>query len=508
MNHSGSLKRFYWLIALISGAVSTLSFAPFYWFWLMPLSLALLLLIAVKMPQKAVKAAFLWGFAAALTQNYWVNISLHSVAGLTQWLALPMTLLLPAALAVYPAAVFWLAKKFRLPEKIKWGVVLPLLWTISEYLRTLLLSGFAWGLTGYSQIAEFSPLSGFAPVGGILLVSLATFFISAWLALFYITKSKRYIILIAAILFSGSLLTHISWTEPDGTKNTVALVQGNVEQSMKFDPQQMWVDMEQYYLDVAKIDNADIVILPESAIPLLRQLLPPETLQRFADTARDNKAALATGIVQETPDGLGYENAVINLSQYDFRQPENIPYYAKNHLVPFGEFRPLPALTAGLYNMMNMPLSDFSRGGKNQQPLLLAQQKVAFNICYEDSFGDELVQSAKQASLMANVSNMGWFGRSNAMEQQLQHSQARSLENGRYMVRATNNGITAIINPHGQVVAFLPRDTHDILIGEIEGYTGQTPYMKMGGSLPLIIALALILCGLLLVNRYSHKNKA
>ena len=261
--------------------------------------------------------------------------------------------------------------------------------------------------------------------------------------------------------------------------------------------------MEQYYLDVAKIDNADIVILPESAIPLLRQLLPPETLQRFADTARDNHAHLATGIVQETPDGLGYENAVINLSQYDFRQPENIPYYAKNHLVPFGEFRPLPALTAGLYNMMNMPLSDFSRGGKNQQPLLLAQQKVAFNICYEDSFGDELVQSTKEATLMANVSNMGWFGRSNAMEQQLQHSQARSLENGRYMVRATNNGITAIINPNGQVVAFLPRDTHDILIGEIEGYTGQTPYMKMGGSFPLIIVLSGIL---ILLMGWKRKN--
>ena len=501
MTISGSLKRFYWLIALGSGAVSTLSFAPFYWFWLMPLSLALLLLIAVKMPQKSVKAAYLWGFAAALTQNYWVNISLHSVAGLTQWLALPMTLLLPCALAVYPAAVFWLVKKFRLSEKTKWGVALPLVWTIIEYLRTLLFSGFAWGLTGYSQIADFSPLAGFTPIGGILLVSLLTFFISSWLALFYIEKSKKYILLIAAVLFSGSLLSNIIWTKPDGTSNTVALVQGNIEQSMKFDPQQMWVDMEQYYLDVAKIDNADIVILPESAIPLLRQLLPPETLQRFADTARDNKAALATGIVQETPDGLGYENAVINLSQYNVSLPENIPYYAKNHLVPFGEFRPLPALTAGLYNMMNMPLSDFSRGGKGQKPLILAQQKVAFNICYEDSFGDELVQSAKQASLMANVSNMGWFGKSNAMEQQLQHSQARSLENGRYMVRATNNGITAIINPQGVVIARLPRDTHDVLIGEIKGYTGQTPYMKMGGSLPFIIALALILIGVLIMGR-------
>ncbi|MBP3222015.1 MAG: apolipoprotein N-acyltransferase [Neisseriaceae bacterium] len=504
MAFSGSLK--YYLLSAVLGAVSTLAFAPFYWFWLMPLSLAVLILLAIKLPQKSVKMAYLWGFTAALTQNYWVNISLHDVAGLTQWLALPMTLLLPAYLAIYPALVFWLIKKFRLPEKIKWAIAMPILWVLSEYLRSVLLSGFAWGLLGYSQIADFSPLSGFTPIGGILLVSLLTVLLSALLALFYIEKSKRYIIFIVAILLSGSLLTHISWTEPDGTQNTVALVQGNVEQTMKFDPKQMWVDMEQYYLDVAKIDNADIIILPESAIPLLRQMLPPETLQRFADTARDNKAALATGIVQETPDGLGYENAVINLSQYNFRQPENIPYYAKNHLVPFGEFRPLPALTAGLYQMMNMPLSDFSRGGKNQQPLLLAKQKIAFNICYEDSFGDELVQSAKQASLMANVSNMGWFGRSNAMALQLQHSQARSLENGRYMVRATNNGITAIINPFGEVIAQLPRDTHDILIGEIQGYTGQTPYMRMGGSTPLVIACALILLGLL-VSKKAYKTE-
>ena len=153
---------------------------------------------------------------------------------------------------------------------------------------------------------------------------------------------------------------------------------------------------------------------------------------------------------------------------------------------------------------MNMPLSDFSSGGKGQMPLHLGNQKVAFNICYEDSFGDELIASAKQSTMMANVSNMGWFGRSNAMNLQLQHAQARALENGRYLVRATNNGMTAVVNPQGKITALIPRDTKQILKAPIKGFQGETPYMKMGGSLPLILGIG---CLLVVLGFWNFKRK-
>ena len=164
--------------------------------------------------------------------------------------------------------------------------------------------------------------------------------------------------------------------------------------------------------------------------------------------------------------------------------------------MPFGEYKPLPVITNPLYQLMNMPLADFQRGGANQAPLNMAGEKVAFNICYEDGFGDDLIAPAKQSTLLANSSNMAWFAGSNAMWQQLQQSQARALEMGRYMIRATNRGATAIVSPQGNIVSIAPSDVAGVLEGTVQGRTGETPYMRLGGSYPLagllVILLALI----------------
>ena len=161
------------------------------------------------------------------------------------------------------------------------------------------------------------------------------------------------------------------------------------------------------------------------------------------------------------------------MSEYHNSTSDVIPYYAKNHLVPFGEYKPLPAITERLYKVMDMPLSDFQKGGDNQAPLVMKDQKVAFNICYEDGFGDELIATAKRSTLLANISNMAWYGKSNAMYQQLQQSQARAMELGRYMVRATNTGATAIISPKGTIVAEAQPDTETVLEGHVKGYIGE-----------------------------------
>lgn len=501
-----------WGVVSVAGALTPFAFAPYRLFWLMPVLFGVLVLFTVLQEKRAVWLAFLWGFAAYLTQNYWVNISLHDVAELPQIYALPMTLLFPFYLALYPALCFWLLEKLRISKTLRLTLALPLLWVLSEYVRQIALTGFGWGALGYSQIAN-SPLAGFAPVGGVYLVTLAVACVSAW-AVWALTTScfrqRVTAIAMTVLLFAlGAHLQSIEFTEPDGSETQVALIQGNVPQTLKFDSGRISQDIQMYYDQVARLHDVDIAILPESAIPLIRQTLPEGVIAQFASTAKRNNIALAMGIIQYTPEQDGYENAVINLEAFNPEAPDDIPYYAKNHLVPFGEFRPLPILTGWLYKLMNMPLSDFSRGGTDQAPLELANQKVAFNVCYEDSFGDELIDSAKQSSLLANVSNMGWFGSSNAMDIQLQHSQARALELGRYMVRATNNGMTAAIAPNGRITALIPRDTEQTLVTTVYGYHGETPYMRMGGTWPLVALIFVVLAALFSVGRVwrtTHNN--
>lgn len=495
-------------LTAIFGAATALTFAPYYHFWLMPLIFGALIRMIELRPRSAVSTAYLFGLTAYATQFYWIHTALHDVSGLPNLYAIPLTLLLPAYLALYPALCFWLWKKFTLPRGIKIGLLLPVLWTLTEFARERLLTGFGWGAIGYSQIIKDSPLAGFAPLGGIHMVTLATAFTGAWLVLLIDSKTALKIrlapmILIILLCGIGYSAQQTDFTQPDGSTRTVALIQGNIEQSLKWQQEQIVPTIQKYYGHISKT-TADIVILPETALPVMRQELPTDILVQFAEQAQSNGSTLAVGISQYTADGTGYENAVINLSNFSGNHPDDIPYYAKNHLVPFGEYKPLPALTGPLYKMMNMPLADFHRGGNIQQTLQMKDQKVAFNICYEDGFGDELINTAKDSTLLANISNMAWYGKSNAMYQQLQQSQARAMELGRYMVRATNTGATAIISPKGNIIAQAEPDVETVLEGHIKGYTGETPYMKTGSSYWLAGILAVIVVLLFLFrNRQS-----
>ncbi len=489
-----------WPLIIISGVLTPLAFAPYRQYWLMPILLLVLFVFSQLRPQRSVRMAYVWGLSAYTAQCYWINIALHDVSGLPQLYAIPLTFLLPIYLALYPALTFWALEKFKVNLAWRMIVALPLLWTLTEFIRERALTGFGWGALGYSQIAD-SPLSGFTPVGGIMLVTLSVALLSSWMAYALLSTSFRngLVSILGAIVIVavGNHLKSLTFTEPDGTKATVALAQGNIEQVLKWDGDHITPTINRYYEQVDRT-QADIMILPETAIPDLKHQLQLGTLNQFANSAVRNKMALAIGIPQLTADGRGYLNSVISLDHADLSQTEalesvSLPSYSKNHLVPFGEYIPLPSITGWLYELMNIPLAGMSAGGYNQKPLHLANQTVAFNICYEDSFGDELIQPASQSSLLANVSNMAWYGNSAAMDLHLQQSQARALELGRYMVRSTNTGQTAIIAPNGQIDALAPRDTATVLMGSIAGYKGQTPYMKMGSSWPMAYAFSVIL---------------
>lgn len=484
----------YWPVLVVLAAATPLTFAPYYQFWLMPVLFGALIRLLELRPNRQTPSAYLFGLTAYTCQFYWIHTALHDISGLPNLYAIPLTLLLPAYLALFPTAAIWLWQKTHLSRPLKTGLALPVYWTLAEFARERLFTGFGWGALGYSQIADSAPLAGFAPLGGIHLVTLATALAGSWLLLIIDNDNTKqragFAAALTILLVSGHITRQTEFTRPNGQESSIALPQGNIAQTLKWNEEQILPTIQRYF-DMVKATQADIVILPETALTVMRQDLPPDVLAAFADTAQNNDSALAIGIAQYTDGGTNYENAVIDLSHYNPEKPDSIPYYAKNHLVPFGEYKPLPWLTEPLYRLMNMPLSDFKRGGNAQTPFTMGQQKVAFNICYEDGFGDELIASAQQSTLLANASNLAWYGRSNAMYQHLQQSQARALELGRYMVRATNTGATAIIDPKGRITQSLPADTVATLEGKIEGHTGETPYMKLGSSWPLISIITL-----------------
>lgn len=489
----------YWLVLLGSALLSPLAFAPYRLFWLMPLLFGIILILTLVRPAISIRSVYLWFLVSYLIQFYWVYIAMHDISKLPAVYAVPLTVLFPAYLAIFPALCFWILEKLPIPVSWRTVLALPVLWTLIEYIRLHALTGFGWGELGYSQISE-SPLAGYAPVGGIHLVTWSVVFIATLLVWGVISQSLRgrlVAFLCTIVVFVlGGYLKSIEFTVPDKTSATVALAQGNIPQTIKWQPEQLNQTIQHYYNQIANT-HADIMILPETAIPVIYESLPENIVKQFVWQANHNGTALAIGIVKLTPDKTGYLNTVVNLQNYNQDSGEPT-YYAKRHLVPFGEFIPFSQWLGWLYNMAQIPLSILTPGIQSN-PLNLAGHKVAFNICYEDGFGDELIASARQANLLANVSNMAWFGQSYARDQQLQLSQARALELGRYMVRATNTGMTAIINQKGQIQALLPPDVEQVLIGEVQGYVGETPYMRWGGSTPWICLgvgwLLILLCG-------------
>jgi len=479
-----------YLLAMLAGASTVLAFAPHRLYWVALLALTVLVLLLQRWPQRAFGIGWSWGVAAYTSQFYWIYISLHDIAGMPALLAGAMTLLLPMYLALYPGLASWLSVRMHDRPAVRWLLLFPAAWTLGEWLRSWMLTGFPWGAIGYSQITE-SPLAGLAPAGGIHTVSLAVALSAGILGLMpqaglHTTRRAALGGLLLALWGGSAWLQQQSWTTPAGPAMRVALLQGNIPQALKWDPATFDFTLATYYRMVVQAPAADMTLLPETALPVFLDDLPSGYLTMVNGVADRKRTTLVTGIPRRTPDGRGYLNAVIALNQ------STQDYYAKNHLVPFGEFIPLPAITGWLYRFMNMPLAGFTPGGDHQPPLTIGQQKVAFNICYEDGFGEELIGPAANATVLANVSNLAWFGKSNAMSQHLQLSQARALETGRPMLRATNTGMTAAIDHRGELITAAAPDTRQTLLATVQGHSGLTPYMRYGNAPVLLLCAALL----------------
>jgi apolipoprotein N-acyltransferase len=308
----------------------------------------------------------------------------------------------------------------------------------------------------------------------------------------------------------------VQWTQPQGKPITVSLLQGNVAQDVKFSEGHI-VDSLNLYDAMVKAAPADLVATPETALPILSSQLPPDYLQRIADFARRSNSHVVLGMVAADP-GEHYANSAFGYSpEYSPEQGQSgsdgqaqLNYrYDKHHLVPFGEF--VPNGFHWFVDLMKIPLGDFTRGGLLQAPFKVKDQYVLPDICYEDLFGDEIAAQLEAqsssgqpvASMLLNVSNLAWYGDTNAMPQHLQISQMRSLETGRPMLRATNTGATAVIAADGSVQAKLDFWRRDTLRATVQGTTGLTPYIRYGNLVMLsMAALALVAAWLLRVRRW------
>jgi apolipoprotein N-acyltransferase len=292
------------------------------------------------------------------------------------------------------------------------------------------------------------------------------------------------------IAAAGEGLRHVAWTTPQSAPLTVALLQGNIEQSLKFDPRRYARTLETY-ARLAEQTRARLIVFPETAVPRFLDGVEPAYLQRLDAIARRNQGDLLLGVPTRSSRDE-YFNSVITLGT------SPVQVYHKVHLVPFGEFAP-PGL-AWTLRLVNIPLSDFSSGSA-RKPLDVAGQRIAVNICYEDAFGDEIAAQLPEATLLVNVSNVAWFGDSLAPAQHLQIAQLRAIETGRMHLTATNTGITAAIDTDGRVLARLPQFAEGRLEITAQGYAGATPYVLWRDWPLVLLCLGVLIAAALVARR-------
>ena len=487
-------------------------FAPFYLFALPVVTLAVLIELWRRAPGR--RAAGLIGFSFGLgyflTGVSWVYVSLHDFGAMPAPLAGILTLLFCAFLALYPAVTGWIYYVLGPRSALATLAALPALWALADWLRGWLFTGFPWIALGYSQIPA-SSLAGYVPVLGIYGASLATVvsagaIVTLWshwkdnnsLSTQHSALSTQYSALVIVVIWlAGFALKQLDWTQPEGEPIVVSLLQGNIPQEMKWRDDKIGATLDKY-LRLVDSSNARLIVLPETALPLFLHDVPQYYLNGFASHARSNGGDVLIGVPERT-DKRDYFNSVLSFGAAPTQT------YRKSHLVPFGEFVPLKPLFGWFLEVVQIPLLDFARGAETQQPLAVAGQRIAVNICYEDAFGAEIIRQLPQATLLANVSNVAWFGRSIAPQQHLQISQARALETGRYMLRATNTGMTAIIDPYGRVRKVAPEFTESIVTGVVQGRAGATPYVRWGNTPIVALALLLALAGGWLALRKDGK---
>jgi len=450
---------------------------------------ALFALIRGLPPRRAFGVGAAFGIGLFAFGTYWLYTCLHVFGLVPLWLTLVLQILLVLAMSLYMAALCYVANRFWLkPGATRDWLVLPVLWVLIEWLRGWFLSGFPWLSTGYAMID--SPLSGWAPIFGVYGVTWAAATVSVAIHVAFmpaVPVSRRCLsVAAAAMLFAvPALLAQHDWTQAQGAPVAIAAVQGAVPQDQKWQVKNRELTMQRYLHLTGDAWGSRLIIWPEAALPALAPNIQ-DYLMKLEEQGRAHDADFAIGLVNYLPDTKRYFNGILVLKQ------SGDGWYYKRHLVPFGEYFPVPPFVRAWLRLMSLPYDDFTAGSSHQPLLSAAGQKLGFTICYEDAFGSQQLKILRHATLLINVTNDAWFGNSTARHQHLQIARMRALEAGRYLVRAANDGITAAIDSRGKIVARLPQFKEGVLRTDVQPMTGLTPYARLGNYPVVLGALSLL----------------
>lgn len=488
-----------WL-CFFSGFFLVFAYAPFSYWWL-ALILPSIILHQVRhaTPKVAAKKIALFAFGWFSSGISWVHVSIDQYGGLPLIFSLLLMLALCAYLAIFPALAGYLTATIAKNKRINlW--LFPSVWLLCEYLRSVVLTGFPWLSLGYSQID--SPLASFSPIiGEVGLTGIILLLNICWVKIYCVyagllntknqtnavTETRKNLIfpfvLAVSIILTSFALTQVSWTELTGKSAKVALIQGNIPQSIKWQPEQEWPTMLKY-LDLTRVNyDADIIVWPESAIPALEPAVQ-DYLSTVNRSAILNNSAVITGLINYNFESKEYFNALLVLGKKNTEDEQGYYYnnsnrYYKSHLLPIGEFVPFQELLRPIAPFFNLPMSSFTPGNYVQPNLTANNLHILPLNCFEIAFPTLLAANlTADTDIILTVSNDAWFGDSHGPHQHFEIARMRALEFGRPLLRATNNGVTGIINHLGEVTAIAPQFEEVVLRGTVEFVTGDTPYSQ------------------------------
>ena len=494
-------------LALAAGTALTASFAPFN---LWPLALvspaALMWLWQDAGPREAARLGFLFSAATFAAGTYWLYVSIHVNGGAPVWLAVVLMVGLVGIMGLYQAALGYAVARW-LPERgaLRTLAALPAAWLLVEWWRGWFLTGFSWLSLGYSQTDTW--LGAFAPLVGVYGIS-ALLLLGAGALLELATGGPRARIPAALLLLApwaaGAALHGHSWTRPAGSPVTVAVVQGAIPQDEKWLESNRDTTLKLYESLTEQALGTQLIVWPESAPADVANDIVPYISHLYGE-ARAHGSALVVGVLRADggaaeDDPTRYFNSVLALD-------ETVSWYDKRHLVPFAEFFPVPRFVRRWLRLMSLPYSDFTPGGRDQSPLPAAKVRLGATVCYEDAYGSAMLRVLPRADALVNVTNDAWFGHSSARHQHFQIARMRALEEGRYLVRAANDGISAVIGPHGEVVRSAPEFTPVVLVSAIVPYSGLPPYAHVGNWLIVSLAALALAYGLWVRNDRGRRAR-
>jgi apolipoprotein N-acyltransferase len=490
------------VLAYFAGASTALAFAPYSIWPIYLVAMATALHTSRNLsPKESFTFWLSFGFGCFSVGISWVHVSMDQFGGLPLIASIGLMALLALYLALYPALSGYLLQKLSPKNQLIRNLLLfPVLWMLTEWARGWVLTGFPWLWAGYSQTE--GPIKEIASVIGVLGLSYLVAMFAGALALCLQKRWCSTAIMLPLLAVATYLSPMFSSVEPNGESVKVTLVQGNIAQSMKWEPEALWPTMLKY-MDLSRPEFADtdIFIWPEAAIPA-----PESMVSDFLDNANKlanlNNSAIITGIISHQQDN--FYNSLIVLGNHNNPEQSQADYaiggpneFRKHHLLPIGEFVPFEALLRPIAPLFNLPMSSFARGEYQQPNLNAVGHQIAPAICYEIAFPEQLRANVNEdTELLLTVSNDAWFGSSNGPLQHMEIAQMRSIELGRPLVRATNNGVTAVVDEHGNITHRLPQFKAGILVADIPLVKGVTVFYKWG-EWPILVWSSLLLIGFL-----------